>query len=163
MAVTDGGEKNDGDGGYLADFREGLRYLRGTFFAILMGGSLVINFSLGTMNSTMPAYADGVGGPEAYRILLAALSIGVFVGAAGPSWFERFPFGHLSIVGFLFSGLAWVTAIWIGWLPATAVPLALAGGRLGRRTSSSTRWSRRSLPIDCWDAFPPCLAASPQS
>jgi MFS family permease len=136
VPVTDGGEggengEDDEDGGYLVDLKEGVQYLRGTFLAVFMGGSLVINFTLGTMNSTMPAYADGIGGPEAYGILLAALSIGVFVGAAVASWFERFPFGHLSIAGFLFSGVVWVAAIWIGWLPATAVLLALAGVPVG--------------------------------
>ena len=140
VPITDGGDGDDegredsddgDDGGYLADLKEGIRYLRGTFLAVLMGGSIVINFTIGTMNSTMPAYADGIGGPEAYGILLAAISIGVFVGAAFASRFERFRFGRLSIVGFLFSGVAWVAAIWIGWLPATAALLALAGVPIG--------------------------------
>jgi len=125
------GSEDGEDGGYLTDLREGVEYLRGTFLAVLMGGSLVINFALGTMNSTMPAYADGIGGPEAYGILLAALSIGVFVGAAVASRFERFRFGRLSIVGFLFGGLVWIAAIWIDWLPATAVLLGLAGVPVG--------------------------------
>ena len=133
VGSEDGGEGGgDGEaGGYLTDLKEGVEYLRGTFLAVLMGGSLVINFALGTMNSTMPAYADGIGGPEAYGILLAALSIGVFVGAAVASRFERFRFGRLSILGFLFGGLVWIAAIWIDWLPATAVLLGLAGVPVG--------------------------------
>lgn len=127
VPVPDGGSA----GGYLAEFREGIEYLHGTFLVLMLGGTLVINFVLGSVTSTMPAYADGLGGPEAYGLLLAAISIGIFLGAASASAFERYPLGWFIVLGFLFSGLVWTAAVAVNWLPATAILLTLAGVPVG--------------------------------
>lgn len=112
----------DGDGGvsgYLADLRGGIAYLQGTFLVPMLLGSVVINFALGGTIAILPSYAAHVGGVDGYGYLMAALAVGILVGSLVASSLAGVAFGRLSIVAFLLSGVAWLGAITVGWLPGT--------------------------------------------
>jgi MFS family permease len=122
-AAADG---NSGVSGYLADLKEGIAYLRGTFIVPMLVGSVVINFALGGTVAILPSYAAHVGGVDGYGYLMAALAVGVLVGSLAASSLAGVAFGRLSIVAFLLSGAAWLGAITVGWLPGTVALFAVA-------------------------------------
>ena len=121
--VSDG---DDSQSAYLADLREGIMYLRGTFLISMLFGSAVINFALGATIAVLPSYGAHVGGVEGYGFLMAALAVGILFGSLAASPLAGFAFGRLSIVAFLLSGIAWLGAIAVGWLPATVALFVLA-------------------------------------
>jgi MFS family permease len=130
-AVTDGGEPVDGGAagapaGYLAELREGIDYLRGTFLVAMVGGSLVINFALGATLAVLPSYAASVAGPAGYGLLMTALGAGVLVGALSAATVAGVAFGRLAVAAFLVSGVAWLGAVAVGWLPGTVALLVVA-------------------------------------
>lgn len=119
----------DGDGGvsgYLADLRGGIAYLQGTFLVPMLLGSVVINFALGGTIAILPSYAAHVGGVDGYGYLMAALAVGILVGSLVASSLAGVAFGRLSIVAFLLSGVAWLGAITVGWLPGTVALFVIA-------------------------------------
>lgn len=112
--------------GYLAELREGIAYLRGTVLAKLMGGSIVVNFTFGSVIAVLPAYGDALGGSGAYGILMGSVALGLFAGALLANVLEDLPFGWLSIVSMGIGAVAWTAGIAVGWTPGTAALLALA-------------------------------------
>lgn len=110
---------------YGADLREGFAFLRGTFLVLLVGGSVVVNFALGATIAVLPSYGALVGGAQGYGFLMAALGAGVLVGAVGASALSDRPLGYLSVAAFASAGVAWTTAVVVGWFPLT-VALFLA-------------------------------------
>jgi MFS family permease len=121
--VSDG---DDSQSAYLADLREGIMYLRGTFLISMLFGSVVINFALGATIAVLPSYGAHVGGVEGYGFLMAALAVGILFGSLAASPLAGLAFGRLSIVAFLLSGIAWLGAIAVSWLPATVALFVLA-------------------------------------
>ncbi|EMA69987.1 MFS transporter [Halorubrum kocurii] len=121
--VSDG---DDSQSAYFADLREGIMYLRGTFLISMLFGSMVINFALGATIAVLPSYGALVGGVEGYGFLMAALAVGILFGSLAASLLAGFAFGRLSIVAFLLSGIAWLGAVAVGWLPATVALFVLA-------------------------------------
>jgi MFS family permease len=119
-------DQNGGVSGYLADLREGIMYLRGTFLIPMLLGSVVINFALGGTIAVLPSYGAHVGGVEGYGYLMAALAVGILLGSLAASSLAGLAFGRLSIVAFLLSGVAWLCAIAVGWLPATVTLFVVA-------------------------------------
>lgn len=63
---------------YLADLREGIAYLRGTFVVPMLVGSVVINFALGATIAVLPSYGALIGG--AFASLLGPVPV---IAAAG--------------------------------------------------------------------------------
>jgi MFS family permease len=119
----------DGQNGlsaYLTDLREGIAYLRGTFVVPMLVGSVVINFALGATIAVLPSYGAHVGGAEGYGFLMAAFAIGILLGALAASGLAGLAFGRLSVAAFLLSGVAWLAAVSVGWLPATVTLFAIA-------------------------------------
>jgi MFS family permease len=119
--TTDG----DADTGYLADLREGVGYVRGTVLVPIIAGATVVNFAAGgTVMAAMPAFADTMGGSGAYGALMAAISVGSLLGALVSSRLDHRPFGLLSALAFVLSGVLWfagLAASTTGSLAATAV------------------------------------------
>jgi MFS family permease len=115
----------DADTGYLADLREGIGYVRGTVLVPIIAGATVVNFAAGgTVMAAMPAFADTLGGSGAYGALMAAISVGSLLGALVSSRLDHRPFGLLSALAFVLSGVLWfagLAASTTGSLAATAV------------------------------------------
>jgi MFS family permease len=92
-------------GTYVADLREGGRVLTGSVLGQVLVAALLANALAGLRSAVLPAFADGLGGAAVYGLLLAALSAGAVVGAVAASPLETVPFGRVTRVGFLASGL----------------------------------------------------------
>jgi MFS family permease len=117
---------NSGVSGYFAALREGIVYLRGTFLIPMLLGTVGINFALGGTIAVLPSYAAQIEGVNGYGYLMAALAVGILLGSLAASSLASLAFGRLSIVAFLLSGVAWLGAIAVGWLPATVALFVLA-------------------------------------
>lgn len=90
--------------GYVADLREGVDYLWGSVLVDIILGATVVNFVFGMMMAVLPAFADGVGGPQFYGFLMAVLAAGTLVGAVAASAVENAPVGVVYAVGFVVAG-----------------------------------------------------------
>jgi MFS family permease len=115
-----------GSSAYLTDLKEGISYLKGTFVVPMLVGSVVINFALGATIAVLPSYGAHVGGAQGYGFLMAAFAIGILLGSLVASELATFAFGRLSIAAFLLSGVAWLAAVSVGWLPGTVALFAVA-------------------------------------
>ncbi|WP_327050503.1 MFS transporter [Halomicrococcus gelatinilyticus] len=116
----------DADDGYLADLREGIDYLRGSVVLSMVLGAMVSNVGGGAMMAVLPAFADTLGGPETYGLLMAATAGGSLVGAAAASLVEDTPYGPFSIVGFTFSSVALFTVPFAPGPLSTAILIAVS-------------------------------------
>ncbi|WP_440990500.1 MFS transporter [Haloarchaeobius baliensis] len=129
-AAPDEAAPDEADPGYLADLREGIGYVRGTVLVPIIAGATVVNFAAGgSVMAAMPAFADTMGGSGAYGALMAAISVGALVGALAASRLEDRPFGLLSALAFVLSGVLWfagLAASTTGSLAATAALFTVA-------------------------------------
>ncbi|GAA0224305.1 MFS transporter [Halobacterium noricense] len=116
---------------YRAQLADGIRYVRGSVLVWVLVGSLVVNATIGTALAVLPAYANTYGGPDTYGFILAAVTGGMLVGSLSATPLKRFSLATLSIGGFAFSGLSWLAAVGIGWLPATVALFFLSGVPVG--------------------------------
>ena len=122
-AVADDGEgPADDESAYLADLREGVAVLRGSVLAFVVAGAAFVNLAAGATFATLPAFADTVGGAEAYGVLAA----GNFVGALVASALEDYPFGRVSVACFAVSGALWSGAVAASPFPVTVALFGLA-------------------------------------
>lgn len=96
---------------YVSDIKHGAGYLRQSLFKFIIAGSMVTNAAIGTSLALLPKFADTFGGPATYGFLLTGLSAGVLLGTVVATVADDFPFGYLTIVGFLPGGVAWTGAI----------------------------------------------------
>jgi MFS family permease len=85
-----------------------------------------INFALGATIALLPSYGAHIGGAEGYGFLMAAFAIGILLGSLIASALADLPFGRLTVVAFFVSGVAWLGAVSVGWLPGTVVLFAIA-------------------------------------
>ncbi|MFC7044170.1 MFS transporter [Halobacteriaceae archaeon GCM10025711] len=104
---------------YLHKLAEGVGFVRGSLFALIMIPSVVVNFTFGATMAVMPGYADLLGGAGVYGFLLAGVVGGMLVGSLAASPLKRLPLSRLGAVGFLLSGVTWLGAVAADWLPAT--------------------------------------------
>ena len=137
-AVADGGSEPVDDGptdapeSYRDSLLEGVGFVRGTVLVPIVLGATVVNFvASGATIGVMPAFADTLGGAGAYGALMAAMAGGMLVGAIVASSLDNLPFGRLTIGSFLLSGVLWIAAISVAWLPGTVALLALAAVPIG--------------------------------
>lgn len=98
-------DADDGPNDYLTDLREGIGYLRGSMMLSMMAGAMVVNVGSGALLAVLPAFADAIGGASTYGFLMAAIAAGPLVGAVTSSLVEDRPYGLVSVVGFVASGL----------------------------------------------------------
>ena len=152
---------------YVGKLREGIEYLRGTILVLTLGASVVVNFIIGAMMAVLPLFAASRGGSETYGILLAAITMGLLIGAFGASLLKRVSLSRLMIIGFSLGGFAWLTAVYVQWLPVTIalfcfawIPVGVTNvvfmamiqtyvpeELLGRVTSVSTSASAGAMPV----------------
>jgi hypothetical protein len=123
---TEIGERNSNDAateGYIAELSEGVEYLRGSALTVLLFGIMVSNFAAVALTAVFPAFADSLGGPAVYGLLLAATAAGSLVGAAGAFLVEEYPIGWVAIVSHFVSGSVLLAAVAVPGVRATAVLL----------------------------------------
>lgn len=111
---------------YVEDLREGIKYLRGSLLIPIGIGGVIANFGSGIMTAVFPAFADALGGPEMYGLLMAALVAGNLGGAAGSALIEDLPYGVFSVVGFGVTAVAMFGAVFFRGQIATPVLLCVA-------------------------------------
>lgn len=114
------------DEGYLSELREGIDYVRGSVLWPLLLGAMITNSVAIAANAVLPAFADGLGGPEAYGLLLAAMAAGSLVGVGGAFLVEDYSLSWIAIVGFPLTGLLWIAAVVVSDVWPTAILLAIA-------------------------------------
>lgn len=163
---TDGDEDST-DGGYLSELREGLRYVRNSVIFDIILGAVVVNFAFGMMTAVLPAFADALGGSQAYGFLMAAMAGGTLVGAASASFFETYSLGRVQIAGFSLTAVFWAAALavpglwptvllfFVAFAPsgaanvmsASMIQSAVDDTFLGRVTSVRTSFSTLMMPV----------------
>lgn len=152
---------------YLSELREGLRYVRDSVIFDIILGAVVVNFAFGMMTAVLPAFADSLGGSEAYGFLMAAMAGGTLVGAASASFFETYSLGRVQIVGFSLTAVFWAAALavpglwptvvlfFVAFAPSGAVNVmsssmiqsAVDDTFIGRVTSVRTSFSTLMMPV----------------
>lgn len=105
------GDADAEDEGYLAELREGIGYVRGSVFPALLLGGIVVNFAYGVTLAILPAFAETLGGSEAFGLLMGAEAGGILLGSLLASFVEEFSYGRLTIVGYAISAVCWFAAI----------------------------------------------------
>lgn len=108
--------------GYLADLREGVALLAESVLGRMLAAVLFANFLTGVALAVLPAFADAIGGPETYGLLLAGMTVGVVLGSVAASAVDELPLGRVTVVGFTASGVLWAGAV---LLPGRLVTVAL--------------------------------------
>ncbi|NEU57076.1 MFS transporter [Halorussus sp. MSC15.2] len=120
-AETDDASPDAPVGDYFDQLREGFDYLRGSAVASIVLGAVVVNFTFGVMMAVLPAFAEALGGPETYGLLMASVAAGNLAGSAGSSLVEEYPFGLLSVASFTVSTVCLLGAVSVPGVPATVV------------------------------------------
>jgi hypothetical protein len=113
----DSEEETDED--YLTRLRAGFSYLWGSVMVKVLAAAMFYNLGAGAMFAVLPAFADSLGGPSTYGLLMAAIAGGPFVGAVSSSLVEGRPYGLLSGIGFTVSGLLLSTSVAVSGILAT--------------------------------------------
>mgnify|MGYP000518945027 CR=1 FL=1 len=117
---------------YVAEFRDGISYLRGTAFLGVILPQIVISFAMGMLLAVLPAYAALRGGSGLYGILLSGLAAGALVGSIAAARLDSVPYGHFIIAGSALTAAAWIGAAIAQWTPLIvgcfAVAIAYPGG-----------------------------------
>lgn len=123
--ADDANNAND-DSTYVAELREGIEYLRGSVLISMLLGAMVVNVGGGAMTAVLPAFADSMGGPETYGLLMATIAGGSLAGTGVASLVEDRPYGRLSMVIFPVSALGLAAASVVPGLLATLSLLFVA-------------------------------------
>ena len=111
---------------YVAEFRDGLSYLRGTAFLAVVLPQIVISFAMGMLLAVLPAYAALRGGSGLYGVLLSGLAAGALVGSVAAARLDSVPYGHFIIAGSGLTAAAWIGAAISTWTPLIVVCFAIA-------------------------------------
>ena len=111
---------------YVAEFKDGVSYLRGTAFLGVIFPQIVISFAMGMLLAVLPAYAALRGGSGLYGILLSGFAAGALVGSIVAARLDTVPYGHFIIAGSGLTAAAWVGAAIAQWTPLIVVCFAIA-------------------------------------
>ena len=102
---------------YVSDMKEGIRLILATPLSRIQLGVIVINAAGGATFTVMPAFADGLGGPGIYGMLLMAGACGSLLGALLAPYMklERVRLGVVFAAAFCLSGIAWCLSVFSSW------------------------------------------------
>jgi MFS family permease len=118
-AAEEDNSEEETDEDYLTRLRAGFSYLWGSVMVKVLAAAMFYNLGAGAMFAVLPAFADSLGGPSTYGLLMAAIAGGPFVGAVSSSLVEGRPYGLLSGIGFTVSGLLLSTSVAVSGILAT--------------------------------------------
>lgn len=126
-ATGGGADRNPLDlAAYRRELREGFEVLTGSVLGAMLLASLAANALASAAFAVLPAYAERIGGPTAYGLLLAGVTGGAVVGSLVAPAFEDRPLGRTTVVGFVLSGLLWIAGVELGGLLLTACLFGLS-------------------------------------
>ncbi len=102
---------------YVSDMKEGIRLILATPLSRIQLGVIVINAAGGATFTVMLAFADGLGGPGIYGMLLMAGACGSLLGALLAPYMklERVRLGVVFAAAFCLSGIAWCLSVFSSW------------------------------------------------
>ncbi|WP_339322226.1 MFS transporter [Paenibacillus sp. FSL W8-0194] len=102
---------------YVSDMKEGIRLILATPLSRIQLGVIVINAAGGATFTVMPAFADRLGGPGIYGMLLMAGACGSLLGALLAPYMklERVRLGIVFAAAFCLSGIAWCLCVFNSW------------------------------------------------
>ena len=123
---TEEDERDASNEGYVAEFRDGINYIRGSALPAMLFGIMVYNFAATAMTAILPSFADSLAGPTVYGLLVAATGVGSLVGAGGAFLVEDYPINWVAIVTNVSSGLLLLAAVAVPGVWATGVLLFTA-------------------------------------
>ncbi|MCM2677477.1 MFS transporter [Alkalicoccobacillus plakortidis] len=105
---------------YTNDLKAGIRYIQDSLIPKMIVSIVFINFAMGVMMPNMPAFAliKGNGSEALYGFYLAAISLGIMIGAILAPRVKKFSFGLLTIVSFSITGLLWMGAAALPAVPS---------------------------------------------
>lgn len=102
-----------GDGeNYVETLRKGYSLVANSIIVYILLGGVIANFLNGASLAVLPMFADSIGGPTTYGLLMAGIGVGTITGSVLASRFERRSLGIVTIFGFLFAGVAWLLAVY---------------------------------------------------
>jgi MFS family permease len=133
---------------YLEDIREGVAVLSDSVVGKMLVASLFANFLTGVTLAVLPAFADAVGGPETYGLLLSATTVGIVLGSVAASAVDEVPLGGTTIVGFASAGLLWALAVVVPGRLVTVALFALSRVPLGIYNVSVSATVQTGVPDD---------------
>lgn len=122
---------------YLVDLREGIGVLTGSTAGLVLAGSLFAAFLGGASFAVLPAFADGIGGPETYGLLLAGYTVGGVAGSVLAGFLDDRPLGAL-----------WVGSVLVGGALATVALFSLARVPTGAYNVAVTAVFQTGVPDD---------------
>ncbi|MCO7174758.1 MFS transporter [Sporolactobacillus kofuensis] len=96
---------------YFSDLQEGFQIVVHSVIGKMMVASLVTNFALGALISSLPAYGATLGGSGMYGLLMGAMAIGSLIGALIAKRFENKPIGKMLIGGYFIGFCLWMAAV----------------------------------------------------
>ncbi|WP_135826008.1 MFS transporter [Halorussus ruber] len=133
---------------YLDDIREGVAVLTDSVVGKMLVASLFANFLTGVTLAVLPAFADAVGGPETYGLLLSATTVGIVLGSVAASAVDELPLGGTTIVGLASAGLLWALAVVLPGRLVTVALFALSRVPLGVYNVSVSATIQTGVPDD---------------
>ncbi len=116
---------------YFDKLSEGIQYIRATVIVPVLGTFVLANIAVYATIAVLPVFADARGGSGTYGMLLAGISVGIFIGALAAPRLKSVPMHLLGAIGYGLGGVAWLAAIQVQWLPLTTALICLAAIPLG--------------------------------
>lgn len=135
-------------GSYLADLRAGLGVVSESVVGRMLVASLLASFLTGATLAVLPAFADGIGGPGAYGLLLAGFTVGQVVGSGGASLVEDWPMGRVTATGMVLAAGLWIAGVALPGILATAALLTLSRVPIGVYNVSASSVLQTGVPDD---------------
>lgn len=133
---------------YRDELRDGVGVLSGSVIGYMLVASLFANFLLGATLAVLPAFADAVGGPELYGLLLAGMTVGRVLGSLASAAVDTLPLGTTTIVGFTVAGTLWTAGVLLPGTLATAALFAASRVPVGVYNVSVQATLQAGVPDD---------------
>lgn len=96
--------------GYFIDLKAGFNYIRNSLVPKMMFSIVFINIAMAIMTTNLPAFSlmKGNGIEAVYGFYLAAMSLGIMIGAIISPKLKHINFGKLIIITFTITGVLWL-------------------------------------------------------
>lgn len=107
---------------YRDELLEGFAYIRGSTLMSIFLGLMVANFTGGALMAVLPKFADAIGGPQYYGLLMSATAAGMVAGSVSASFVERIPYGTISTATLSIHGILLALSVVV---PSTTLTISL--------------------------------------
>lgn len=135
-------------GAYLDDLREGVGVLTESVAGYVLAAVLFTAFLGGASFAVLPAFADSIGGPTTYGLLLAGYTVGGVAGGVLAGFTDHYPLGAVSVAGFAAAGVLWIGSVLVGGVALTVALFSLARVPTGAYNVFVTATFQTGVPDD---------------